>query len=86
MNAALRRERELVALTACAIGLTYQAAAQSLHISQRTFTRYLRYAQIRLNAASTIHAVALAAAARELDPEHLRKRTCPPWPTAVTGG
>lgn len=84
MNPALRRERETVALTACAIGLTHDAAATHLLISFRTYRRYLRFAQIHLAAASTVHAVALAAATGQLDPEHLRNRTCPPWPTEVT--
>lgn len=75
-----RRAREIVVLTACAIGLPHMSAAHQLDIAPRTFRRALQSACDRLGAISTANAVALALLAGELDPEQIRVRALPAWP------
>lgn len=76
----LTHAREMVALTVCATGFTYEYASRRLGISARTLRRYLASAMARLDAANSTHAVALAAADDQLDAECLRTRTVPAWP------
>lgn len=74
------QQRDAAVLTACAIGLTHDHAARRFGISSRTYRRHLTRAMGRLGAVHATQAVALAAAAGQLDLRHLHERTLPPWP------
>lgn len=76
-------DRERAALTAVAIGLPQEQAARRVGLSERRFRRVLADAVGKLGATETIHAVALAAASQQIDPEHLRVRTCPIYPEPI---
>lgn len=76
----VRRQREIATLTALAVGSTQVHGARLLGVSDRTMRRYLLSAVRSLGAATTTHAVALAASAGLLDPQRLKARTVPPWP------
>lgn len=76
-------ERERAALTAVAIGLSHEQAARRVGLSERRFRRILAHAVAKLGATETIHAVALAALTGEIDPAHVRARTCPVYPEPV---
>lgn len=73
-------ERQRVALTAMACGLSHAAAGRRLGTSGRTLRRALIEAVDALGARSVMHAVALAVDAGLLDMRHIRERTTPRWP------
>lgn len=75
-------ERQRVALTAMACGLSHAAAGRQLGPSGRTLRRALIEAVDALGARSVMHAVALAVDAGLLDMRHIRERTPPRWPVA----
>lgn len=73
---------EVAALTAYAIGLTYDATGRRLNVAPGTARRRQRDAATKLGAVNLVHAAALAAAAGILDLAHLRARTLPDNPPA----
>ncbi|WP_242890765.1 Lsr2 family protein [Actinomadura litoris] len=76
-------ERERAALTAVAIGLPQDVAARQIGVADRVFRRILVAASRKLDAAETIHAVAIAAATGQISMGDLRARTCPIYPTPL---
>jgi DNA-binding NarL/FixJ family response regulator len=72
---------EVAALTAFAVGLTFEAAARRLDVGSSTVRRQQRAAADKLHAVNVTHAVALAVALAVadgiIDAAHVRARTVP---------